>query len=63
MRARVNITLSHTSDTVFYAFIGNASITSDQSDKAHTLDANLKAYWPLEALGGRHRRHRMDGHA
>ena len=52
MRARVNITLSHTSDTVFYAFIGNASITSDQSDKAHTLDANLKAYWPLEALGG-----------
>ena len=40
-------TLSSTSDTSFYLFYGDPSITSDQSDPVNTWDSNFKAVYHL----------------
>ena len=40
-------TLSSTSDTSFYLFYGDPSITSDQSDRVNTWDSNFKAVYHL----------------
>lgn len=40
-------TVSHTSDTVFYIFYGDASVTTDQSNKTGTWDANYAGVWHL----------------
>jgi hypothetical protein len=40
-------TLSHTSDTTIYMCYGNASITTDQSNKTGVWDANYKGVWHL----------------
>jgi hypothetical protein len=46
--AWVNIpSLSSGSDTVFYMFYGDATITTDQSDPANTWDSNFKAVWHM----------------
>jgi hypothetical protein len=38
-------TLSSTSDTSFYLFYGDPSITTDQSDRVNTWDSNFKAVY------------------
>src|SRR6185369_3765398 len=40
-------TLSSTTDTSFYLFYGDPSITSDQSDPLNTWDSNFKAVYHL----------------
>jgi len=40
-------TLSSTSDTSFYLFYGDPSITTDQSDPVNTWDSNFKAVYHL----------------
>ena len=40
-------TLSSTTDTSFYLFYGDPSITSDQSDRVNTWDSNFKAVYHL----------------
>jgi hypothetical protein len=40
-------TLSHSADTIIYMFYGNASITTDQSNKTGVWNANYKAVWHL----------------
>jgi len=40
-------TLSSTSNTVFYMFYGNSSITTDQSTPTAVWDANFKGVWHL----------------
>jgi hypothetical protein len=40
--------LSSVSDTVFYMFYGDASITTDQSDKANTWDTNFIEVWHMD---------------
>jgi cell division septation protein DedD len=40
-------TVSSTSDTVFYLFYGDPSITTDQSDPINTWDSNFKAVYHL----------------
>src|SRR5580693_6332597 len=40
-------TLSHTTDTTFYMFYGNSSVTTDQSNKNGTWDSNYKGVWHL----------------
>src|SRR5262249_49667263 len=40
-------TLSHTSDTTVYLCYGNASISTDQSNKSAVWDANYKGVWHL----------------
>jgi YD repeat-containing protein len=40
-------TVSHTTDTIIYMFYGNASITTDQSNKTGVWDANYKGVWHL----------------
>jgi hypothetical protein len=40
-------TISHTSDTPIYMCYGNASITTDQSNKTGVWDANYKGVWHL----------------
>jgi hypothetical protein len=40
-------TLSSTSDTSFYLFYGNPSITTDQSDRLNTWDSSFKAVYHL----------------
>jgi len=40
-------TVSHTADTFVYMFYGNASITSDQSNKAAVWDSNFQGVWHL----------------
>jgi len=39
--------LSPTTDTVFYVFYGNASVTTDQSNKTETWDSNYAGVWHL----------------
>jgi Concanavalin A-like lectin/glucanases superfamily/Domain of unknown function (DUF2341) len=39
--------LSHTSDTVLYMFYGNASVTTDQSNKPAVWDGNYLGVWHL----------------
>jgi len=40
-------TVSHTVDTVFYIFYGNASVTTDQSNPSGTWDSNFRGVWHL----------------
>jgi RHS repeat-associated protein len=40
-------TLSHTSDTILYMFVGNSSVTTDQSTKNEVWDSNFKAVYHL----------------
>src|SRR5690242_3758617 len=40
-------TLSHTTDTTIYLCYGNASVTTDQSNKTGVWDANYKGVWHL----------------
>jgi len=40
-------TVSHTSDTIFYMFYGNSSVTTNQSNKTGTWDANYAGVWHL----------------
>jgi hypothetical protein len=40
-------TVSHTANTVFYLFYGNASISTDQSNKTGTWDTNYKGVYHL----------------
>ena len=40
-------TVSHSSDTVFYMFYGNSSVTTDQSNKTGVWDSNFKGVWHL----------------
>lgn len=40
-------TVSHTSDSVFYLCYGNASISTDQSNKTAVWDGNYKGVWHL----------------
>ena len=40
-------TLSHTSDTVFYMFYGNSSVTTDQSNKTGVWDSNYALVYHL----------------
>src|SRR5580704_13963154 len=40
-------TLSHSSDTVIYMFYGNSSVTTDQSNKTGTWDANYLGVWHM----------------
>lgn len=40
-------TVSHTSDTVFYMFYGNASVAADQSNKNGVWDSNYAGVWHL----------------
>lgn len=39
--------VSHTTDTVFYVFYGNAAVTTDQSNKAGTWDSNFSGVWHM----------------
>ena len=39
--------LSHTTDTVIYAFYGNTAVTTDQSNKSGTWDSNFRATYHL----------------
>jgi hypothetical protein len=41
-------TLSHTTDTVSYLFYGNASVTTDPSNKTAVWDSNYQGVWHLE---------------
>ena len=45
-------TVSHTSDTVFYMFYGNSSVTTDQSNKTAVWDSNYKGVWHLNEASG-----------
>ncbi|MCU1244043.1 MAG: LamG domain protein jellyroll fold domain protein, partial [Candidatus Acidoferrum typicum] len=40
-------TVSHTTDTIIYLFYGNASVTTNQSNKTAVWDANYKGVWHL----------------
>ena len=40
-------TVSHSSDTVFYMFYGNSSVTTDQSNKTGVWDSSFKSVWHL----------------
>ena len=40
-------TVSHTTDTTFYLFYGNSSITTDQSNKTGVWDSNFVGVWHL----------------
>ncbi len=40
-------TVSHTSDTVFYMFYGNSSVTTDQSNKNGVWDSSYQGVWHL----------------
>lgn len=42
-----NTTLSHTVDTVFYMCYGDATISTDQSNKTAVWDTNFKGVWHL----------------
>jgi RHS repeat-associated protein len=46
-------TLSHTTDTTFYMFYGNSSITTDQSNKNGVWDGNYQGVWHLQETSGR----------
>jgi len=39
--------VSHSSDTVFYMFYGNSSVTTDQSNKTGVWDSSFKGVWHL----------------
>lgn len=43
-------TLSHTTDTVIYAFYGNPTITTDQSTPSSVWDANFKGVYHMSNL-------------
>jgi MSHA biogenesis protein MshQ len=45
--AWVKILSSAMTDTLFYLFYGNPSITTDQSDPVNTWDSNFKAVYHL----------------
>src|SRR5271169_789990 len=47
-------TLSHTSDTVIYLFYGNASVSSDPSNKTGVWDSNYQGVWHLEDNAANH---------
>jgi hypothetical protein len=40
-------TVSHTTDTIIYMFYGNASVTTDQSNKTAVWDTSYKGVWHL----------------
>jgi Concanavalin A-like lectin/glucanases superfamily/Fibronectin type III domain/Domain of unknown function (DUF2341) len=44
--------VSHSSDTVFYMFYGNSSVTTDQSNKSGVWDSNYKGVWHLNEVSG-----------
>ena len=45
-------TLSHTTDTVLYAFYGNASITASQQNPTGVWDSNYMGVWHVANNGG-----------
>jgi hypothetical protein len=45
-------TVSHTADTVFYMYYGDATITTDQSNKTAVWDANYKAVYHAQPGAG-----------
>ena len=45
-------TLSHTTDTVLYAFYGNASITTSQQSPTGVWDSNYMGVWHVANNGG-----------